>query len=857
MNKLKKMVGKQPGGGGDPQDPKGNLKKKHAPNKLLVKDLPVAPGVHPHNVYLHPSRIGDLDPEAAENGVRFPPLGIYSNSYGLLRGKGNRTTYALVMAADEDTPELQCEPGEILMSPGVRLNLQVKINDPVFFYPREDDLNEAARVHILPFKSTAEGLTGDFYEGFLKSYFSTKMTDQRDENGNEVWESEGIPVKKGDVFIVNTNAAFRDAKFYVSEVQRGDGDPPPKKSKEAKDAAYVGNDTMVHTEGDPIDDDDWNALGVSYSDIGGVRKQLELIRQFIELPLRHPKIFKNLGTRPPKGVLLFGPPGSGKTLIARAVANETGAFFILINGPEIVSAVAGQSEEKLRKAFEEAEKNAPAIIFMDEVDSIGVKRERAGENEKRLTSQLLTLMDGMKKNSAVVVIGATNRPNSLDTALRRGGRFDKEIDIGIPDEEGRLEVLNIHTKHMKIDRESVDLQELAHKTHGFVGADLSALCADAAMQCIREKLDYFDMEEDEIDIEILSSMEVTSSHFDFAMKQSNPSSLRETVVEVPDVTWADIGGLEDVKNDLREMVQYPVEFPDLFEDYGMNPSRGVLFYGPPGCGKTLLAKAVANELQSNFISIKGPELLTMWFGQSEENVRGVFAKARGAAPCILFFDELDSIAKSRGQSAGDAGGSGDRVMNQLLTEMDGMESRKTVFIIGATNRPDIIDTALMRPGRLDQLVYIPIPDKGGRLSALKASLRKSPVASDVDLEYIASRTEGYSGADLASICQMAAKFAIAEDIQKRVSAKQLTGGAEADATPQQIPKGRIEKRHFEEAVRKSRRSISPQDLAKYKAFSDRLNMARGQLSSQGGGPGFSFPEGAAVNQEIEDDDLYN
>jgi transitional endoplasmic reticulum ATPase len=500
-------------------------------------------------------------------------------------------------------------------------------------------------------------------------------------------------------------------------------------------------DTEIHCEGEPVKrEDEERADEVGYDDIGGCRRQMAQIREMIELPLRHPKLFQTLGVKPPRGVLLFGPPGSGKTLIAKAVANETGAFFFLINGPEIMSKMAGESESNLRKAFEEAEKNAPAIIFIDEIDSIAPKRDKSnGEVEKRIVSQLLTLMDGLKGRSNTVVIGATNRPNAIDPALRRFGRFDREIDIGVPDENGRLEIFRIHTRNMKLD-EDVDPEAIAKETHGFVGADMAALCTEAAMQCIREKMDIIDIEQDSIDAEILASMSVNQEHFKFALGASNPSSLRETVVEVPNVSWNDIGGLLGVKRELKELVQYPIEHPEKFEKFGMSPSRGVLFYGPPGCGKTLLAKAVANECQANFISIKGPELLTMWFGESEANVRDVFAKARAAAPCVLFFDELDSIAQQRGgSSGGDAGGAGDRVMNQLLTEMDGVGSKKNVFIIGATNRPDIIDTALMRPGRLDQLIYIPMPDYESRLSILQAVLRKSPVHKDVDLQYLATQ----------------------------------------------------------------------------------------------------------------------
>lgn len=483
----------------------------------------------------------------------------------------------------------------------------------------------------------------------------------------------------------------------------------------------------------------------------------------------------------------------GKTLIARAVANETGAFFFLINGPEIMSKLAGESESNLRKAFEEAEKNSPAIIFIDELDAIAPKREKThGEVERRIVSQLLTLMDGMKKSSHVIVMAATNRPNSIDPALRRFGRFDREIDIGIPDATGRLEVLRIHSKNMRL-ADDVDLEQIAAESHGHVGADLASLCSEAALQQIREKMDLIDLEDDQIDAEVLNSLAVTMDNFRYAMTKSSPSALRETVVEVPNVTWTDIGGLESVKKELQELVQYPVEHPDKFLKFGMQPSRGVLFYGPPGCGKTLLAKAIANECQANFISVKGPELLTMWFGESEANVRDIFDKARSASPCVLFFDELDSIAKSRGGNVGDAGGAADRVINQILTEMDGMGAKKNVFIIGATNRPgnfietmnfyvrcstlneflfrlsllivDIIDSAILRPGRLDQLIYIPLPDEKSREAILKANLRKSPLAKEVDLGYIAKVTQGFSGADLTEICQRACKLAIRHAIE--------------------------------------------------------------------------------------------
>ena len=575
----------------------------------------------------------------------------------------------------------------------------------------------------------------------------------------------------------------------------------------------------------------------------------------VELPIRHPELFKNIGIKPPRGILLYGPPGSGKTLIARAVANETGAFFFLINGPEIMSKMAGDSEGNLRKAFEEAEKNAPAIIFIDEIDSIAPKRDKAqGEVEKRIVSQLLTLMDGLKSRSQVIVMAATNRPNTIDPALRRFGRFDREVDIGIPDEIGRLEIMRIHTKNMKLDP-SVDLTKVAKESHGFVGADVAQLCTEAAMQCIREKMSIIDWEDDTIDTEVLNAMAVTQDHFTDAMSKTNPSALRETHVEVPNVSWQDIGGLTDVKQELMELIQYPVEHPMKFEKYGMSPPKGVLFYGPPGCGKTLLAKAIATECQSNFISIKGPEMLTMWFGESEANVRDVFDKARSAAPCVLFFDELDSIARARGNSPGDSG-AGDRVINQILTEMDGMNQKKNVFIIGATNRPDIIDPAIMRPGRLDQLLYIPLPDKASRVAILRANFRKTPLSPDVDLEALAAATHGFSGADLSGICQRACKLAIRESIAKEIQHEELKRAGKVPMDDQFDPVPQLTRSHIEEAMQGARRSVSDADIRKYEMFATSLQQSRGfgdfRFGNNTGGGGGGAPSGGQPHE----DDLY-
>ncbi|XP_067877325.1 transitional endoplasmic reticulum ATPase-like isoform X3 [Heterodontus francisci] len=756
-------------------------------------------------------------------------LQLFRGDTVMLKGKKRRETICIVLS-DET-----CAEERIRISRVTRNNLRVRLGDVVSIQACPD-VKYGKRIHVLPIDDTIEGLTGNLFEVYLKPYFLEAYR----------------PVHKGDIFLIR--GGMRAVEFKVVET-----DPTPH--------CIVAPDTILHCEGEPIkrEDEEENLNDVGYDDIGGCRKQLAQIKEMVELPLRHPALFKAIGVKPPRGILLYGPPGTGKTLVARAVANETGAFFFLINGPEIMSKLAGESESNLRKAFEEAEKNAPAIIFIDELDAIAPKREKThGEVERRIVSQLLTLMDGLKQRSHVIVIAATNRPNSIDPALRRFGRFDREIDIGIPDSIGRLEILQIHTKNMKLS-DDVDLERVAHDTHGHVGADLAALCSEAALQAIRKKMSIIDLEDETIDADVLNSMAVTMDDFQWALGQSNPSALRETVVEVPTVTWEDIGGLDEVKRELQELVQYPVEYPDKFLKFGMTPSRGVLFYGPPGCGKTLLAKAIACECQANFVSIKGPELLTMWFGESEANVRDVFDKARQAAPCILFFDELDSIAKSRGGSAGDGGGASDRVINQILTEMDGMSDKKNVFIVGATNRPDIIDPAILRPGRLDQLIYIPLPDEKSRTSILKANLRKSPIAKNVDLAYLAKITHGFSGADLTEICQRACKLAIREAIEAEVKRDQEhQSNPDVAMEDDYDPVPEIRRDHFEEAMRFGRRSVSDNDIRKYEMFAQTLQQSRGfgnfrfPSSSQSSGQG-SSDGGSAGNlyREEGDDDLYN
>ncbi|GAU87371.1 hypothetical protein RvY_00236-1 [Ramazzottius varieornatus] len=792
------------------------LKQKDRPNRLLVEDA-----------------INDDNSVVCMSQKKMDELQLFRGDTVLIKGKKRRDTVCIALTEDTVPDD------KVRMNRVVRRNLRVRLGDVVSVQSCPE-VKYAKRVHILPIDDTIEGLTGNLFDVYLKPYFLEAYR----------------PLRKGDLFMVR--GAMRSVEFKVVET-----DPSP--------YCIVAPDTVIHCEGEAIkrEEEEESLNEVGYDDIGGVRKQLAQIKEMVELPLRHPALFRTIGVKPPRGILLFGPPGTGKTLIARAVANETGAFFFLINGPEIMSKLAGESESNLRKAFEEAEKNAPAIIFIDELDSIAPKREKThGEVERRIVSQLLTLMDGLKQRSNVIIMAATNRPNSIDPALRRFGRFDREVDIGIPDATGRLEVLRIHSKNMKL-ADDVDLERIAAETHGHVGADLAALCSEAALQQIREKMDLIDLEEETIDAQVLDSLAVTMENFRWALNKSSPSALRETVVEVPNVSWEDIGGLDNVKRELQELVQYPVEHPEKFLKFGMTPSKGVLFYGPPGCGKTLLAKAIANECQANFISIKGPELLTMWFGESEANVREIFDKARSAAPCVLFFDELDSIAKARGGNVGDAGGAADRVINQILTEMDGMNQKKNVFIIGATNRPDIIDPAILRPGRLDQLIYIPLPDEGSRKAILTAALRKTPLAKDVDLPYLAKVAHGFSGADLTEICQRACKMAIRECIEADMKAEKRRQENPDAMMDESDPVPEVRKDHFEEAMRYARRSVSDADIRKYEMFAQTLQQSRGfggqfKFPDGQGGPSQAGHGGAGGGggrgpnfQDVNDGDLYD
>ncbi len=749
----------------------GHVEEEEDPEIALIRSMEYARKNRPNAFVVEEQASLDADQSVvAMSPNKMDELGIFNGDAVVVRGKRRKDTILLAVA-EEGLPSNVLRLGTV-----ARGNVNLKLGDVATVH-EAPDIRYGTVVHVLPFKKDVEGISGELFETFLQPYFSDQFK----------------PLKKGDKFICK--GAMREVHFRVISIDV-DG-------QEDVDHCFVNEDTEIFCEGEPLDTtEEDNEFDIGYDDIGGCKRQLVQIRELIELPLRHPSLFGVLGIPPPRGVLLHGPPGCGKTMIARAVVAETGAYCFTINGPEIMSKMSGESETNLRKAFEEAKKNSPAIIFIDEVDSIAPRRDKAGgEVEKRIVSQLLTLMDGIQPTSNVVVIAATNRPNIIEPALRRFGRFDRELQLIQPDEEERLDIMRIKTKAMRMDPD-VDLEQIARDTHGFVGADLAQLCMEAALRCIREKMDVIDVDAHTLPVELLSSIAVTQDHFQRALSLCNPSSLRETLVEVPSVSWDDVGGLENVKQELHEMVQYPIEHEDKFRKFGMDASKGVLFYGPPGCGKTLLAKAIANECGANFISVKGPELLSMWFGESEANVRGLFDKARAAAPCILFFDEIDSIAKSRGGGPGGGGNeASDRVINQILTEIDGVGVRKSVFVMGATNRPDMLDNAVTRPGRLDQLIYIPLPDRPSRRSIFAAALRKTPLDPAVSLDMLAQATVGYSGADITEICQRAGKLAIRDAVtaevewNARVEAGELN---EDDPIPDSVPF--VTKEHFEEAM---------------------------------------------------------
>jgi len=596
----------------------------------------------------------------------------------------------------------------------------------------------------------------------------------------------GRPVMKGDMLspLRASRQRISDPFSEIFSTMLGGGFSPMSgfpglkfvvASTKPKGAVIITDRTEVVVNPEAVELTEMEKIpSVTYEDIGGCGDAISKVREMIELPLKHPELFEKLGVEPPKGVLLYGPPGTGKTLLAKAVANETSSNFFAINGPELMSKFYGQSEENLRKVFEDAEKSAPSIVFIDEIDAIAPKREEVtGEVERRVVAQLLALMDGMKSRGKVVVIAATNRPDSIDTALRRGGRFDREIEIGVPDRKGRKEVLQIHTRAMPLT-EDVKLDKWADITYGYVGADLEALVKEAAMSALRRVLPSLNLEEDaKVPQEILDNLRVTNKDFQNGLKNVSPSAMREVLVEIPKVKWEEVGGLEQAKQQLKETVEWPLKNPQMFKRLGIEPPRGVLLYGPPGTGKTMMAKAVANESNSNFISVKGPELLSKWVGESERGIRKIFKKARQVAPSIIFFDELDALAPLRGRETGSH--VTETVVNQLLTELDGMEDLENVVVLGSTNRPDMIDPGLLRPGRFDRHVLIPVPDEKSRKKILEVHTAKMPLSKTVNLDKLAETTDGFVGADIAGVCKEAAMSALREDQKaKEVTMKHFT-----------------------------------------------------------------------------------
>jgi len=671
---------------------------------------------------------------------------------------------------------LRGEGEEVIRMDGhMRQVLGVSVGDKVEVM-RADNLKPARRIELAP---VGQATVPTFF-GAVPINMVVSPDDLRDELVRR-------PLIRGDLIPLS------------DEIQLAVVDTNP------TDPVYVTDDTEVRIRSEPVKPSEYPLLSrgtrVTWEDIGDLEEAKQRIREIVELPMKHPEIFQRLGIEPPKGILIYGPPGVGKTLLAKALANEIGAYFVAINGPEIMSKFYGESEERLREVFKEAQENAPSIVFIDEIDSIAPKREEVtGEVEKRVVAQLLTLMDGIQERGKVIVIGATNRPEDVDPALRRPGRFDREIEIRPPDKQGRLEILQVHTRSMPLDSD-VNLAEIADLTKGYTGADLAALAKEAAMAAVREFMNTGKVDlskPGEIKKEVLETLKVSRRHFLEAMKVVRPTLIREVFVEVPEVHWSDIGGLESAKQELREVVEWPLKYPDVFQKMGVEPPKGVLLFGPPGTGKTLLAKAVATESGANFIAIRGPEVLSKWVGESEKAIRDVFRRAREVAPVVVFFDEIDAIAPARGYSF-DSGVT-DRIVNQLLTEMDGLVPLNNVVVLAATNRPDIVDPALMRPGRFDRIIYVPPPDKDSRKQIFQVHLRKVPLANDVDIDRLADLTEGYTGADIAAVVREAVFAKLREKLEP----------------------GPVEWRHFQQALKKVKPSLTREDVARYEQMGDRL-----------------------------------
>ena len=679
--------------------------------------------------------IARLDPKVMDS------LNIHERELVEITGEKRTAAIALPSQTDIGLGVIRID-GLVRKNSGATIGGEVQI--------RKIKAVEAKKVVLAPIDNNIR------VQGDVRGLFAGKVMVQGDIIGSQIRSPKpSMNMGFGSLFdeLMDFTPAMKELKFAVV-------------STSPKDIVVVGPNTEVQLHESPVDvstiEGVGNLVDVSYEDIGGLKEEVKKVREMIEIPLKRPELFEKLGIAPPKGVLMHGPPGTGKTLLAKAVASESDAHFIAINGPEIMSKYVGGSEENLREYFEEAEENSPSIIFIDELDAIAPKREETnGEVERRTVAQLLTLMDGLKSRGQVVVIGATNRPDSLDPALRRPGRFDREIEIGVPDSEERKEVLEIHTRNMPL-ADDVDLDKISNTTHGFVGADLESLCKEAAMRVVRRILPEIQNDE-EIPKEVMEKIVVTGDDFKNAQKEIQPSALREVLVQIPDIKWSDIGGLENIKQELKEAVEWPLKHPETFQRLGIRPPKGTLLYGIPGTGKTLLAKAVASESEANFISIKGPELLSKWVGESEKGVREVFRKAKQAAPTVIFFDEIDAIAGARSGNDTDSGVT-KRVVNQLLTEMDGLEELEDVAIIAATNRPDILDAGLMRPGRFDRHIHVKEPDEEARLAIFNVHTKNMPLAKDVDLKKLAKNTDGYVEADIEAVCREAAMLTLRKNL---------------------------------------------------------------------------------------------
>jgi transitional endoplasmic reticulum ATPase len=669
---------------------------------------------------------------------------------------GERSTAAIVWRCRPEDANL----GVIRIDGIIRKNAGVSLGDRVTI--KKVETKPCTRLVLSPVMAKQQKVRfGPGIEGFARRGLNKR------------------PVVAGDRIFIPGMTLFAEALPFaiVSTVPKG--------------IVQVLPDSEIVIKEEIMDEEEGGSVSsIMYEDIGGLGNQLQKVREMIELPLKHPILFRRLGIDPPKGVLLHGPPGTGKTMIAKAVASETNAHFTSINGPEIISKYYGESEKQLREIFEEAGNNAPAIIFIDELDSIAPKREDvSGEVERRVVAQLLTLMDGMQGRDNVVVIGATNRRDAIDQALRRPGRFDRELEIGVPDKNGRREIVNIHTRGMPIS-DDFDMDWILENSYGFVGADISALTREAAMKALRRYLPDIDLDQDEIAPEVLEKMEVQMNDFRLAMRDIEPSALREIYVEIPEVSWDDVGGLEEIKERLKESVEWPLTMPERFEHFGIKPPRGIVLFGAPGTGKTLLAKAIANEAKANFITIKGPELISKWVGESEKAIREVFKKAQQASPSIIFFDEFESIAGMRTPNSGEGSDVSNRVVNQMLSSMDGIETMEGIIVIAATNRPEMIDPALLRSGRFERVMHIPPPDTGSLRKILKIHTRDMPLGK-FDLNSLVDRMDGFTGADVESVCREAALIAMRADRKS------------------------VAKKHFEEAIGRVRPTITPAMLEYY------------------------------------------